>query len=152
MSGLLHTPEGVVDLAQFKRLTRPVRKYDTDPPSAKSTGGHVLSRPIFDIPRLQKAIADGLVAGIPELPDPNDEKLIACVVALGMPRWSAEQMRYHPGLRLAYLRTFWDVQDAARGVAEAQERVDAHRAYFDEARRIELVTDDPEMSIGIWER
>ena len=133
-----------------------VRPYDTDPASSGSTRRPVLDHAVFDVPRLRAAMARGLVQGIEreqllEL-GLTDDRLIAVVISLGMPRWSAEQMRSNPMLRLCYLRTFWDVQEAAGGDAEARERVDAIRAHFVEARALELVSDRPGHTIGLWER
>jgi hypothetical protein len=69
-----------------------------------------------------------------------------------MPRWSAEQMRNHPGLRFAFVRFWLDVKMAAQGDHEAQERVDVCRQTWDEMRKTELIADRPDMSIGFWER
>lgn len=129
-----------------------VRKYDTDPASAHSSRQPVLDHSVFDVPRLMAAIAAGLVDGLPPLDNPTDAELIASVVAHGMPYWSADQMRYHPGLRLQYYLFWLDVREAAKGNKEAQGRVDGCRAAWAEMRKIELVTDRPDMSIGLWER
>lgn len=137
---------------RLRQLRSTVRKYDTDPPSAKSTRAPVLDGDMFDQARLQDAIAKGLVDALPPLDYPNDDLLVSTVVAHGMPRWSAEQMRNHPGLRFAFVRFWLDVGMAAKGDHEAQERVDVCRATWDEMRQVELIHDRPDMSVGFWER
>lgn len=136
-------------------MANPIAKrlpYDTNPPSAASTRQPILGRSVFDRKRIAVALAQGLIDGLPPLDDPTDDLLIATVVSLGMPRWSAEQMRYHPGLRLQYYLLWLDVSEAARGNVEARGRVDGCREAWSEMRKIELVTDRPDMSIGMWER
>jgi hypothetical protein len=125
---------------------------NTDPPTASSSRKPVLAGSIFDQARLLDGLRRGTVQGIPELEHPSDELLIATVMELGMPRWSADQMRYNPMLRLCYVRTWLDVKAAAAGDPEAKERIDVIRTYFVEARQLELVTDRPDMSVGFWER
>lgn len=98
------------------------------------------------------AIRAGLVDGIPELEHPNDQLLIATVIAHGMPRWSADQMQYNPMLRLRYYIFWMDVQDAAKGVKESQDRVDGARATWAQMRKDELIHDIPNHTIGFWER
>lgn len=130
-----------------------IDRYPTDPPSAASTGRPIIQRSIFDSERLLSALKAGLIEGLPmELPYPSDELLIATVVALGQPRWAADQMRYNPALRLAFYGVWTAVQEAAKGDTEAQEFVDVIRAHYAEARDLELVADRPDMSVGFWER
>ncbi len=124
----------------------------TDPPSAQSTGQAKLPGSIFDQARIADAIRKGTIDWCPPLDYPNDDLLIATVVDLGMPRWSADQMRYHPGLRLAYVRVWMDVQAAAKGHAEAQERIDVVRATYQEMRQLELISERPSHTVGFWER
>lgn len=126
------------------------RGLDTDPPSAASTRKPTLPFSVFDRHRLTDAIRRGLINGIPmKLPAPfNDERLIAVAMSLGMPRWSAEQMRYHPGLRQAYVGLTLDVEAAARGDRAARERVDAVRHRFSEDRRAERIADIPNRASG----
>ena len=131
---------------------RPGSRYITDPPSAASTGLPTLDGTVFDVPRLMSFIRAGMIDGIRPLRDPSDEKLIATVVAHGMPRWAAEQMRPNPMLRLQFVMFWADVQQAAKGNPEAKERVDACMAAWQEMRKIELVSDDPHGSVGFWER
>lgn len=107
---------------------------------------------VFDNARLMHALRRGLIDGIPPLSSPTDEALIACVVAHGMPRWSADQMRYNPSLRLQFYMFHSDVAEAARGHKEAKERVDAAITAWQEMRKAEVVSDNPEGSVGFWER
>lgn len=97
-------------------------------------------------------IRRGLVEGIPPLDDPTDEQLIATVIAHGMPRWSADQMRYNPMLRLHYYMFWLDVREAAKGNKESQERVDGAISAWVQMRKDELVSDIPNRSVGFWER
>lgn len=127
-------------------------KYITDPPSVASQPGVTLPFSVFDTERLMAHVRAGLVDGIPPLDDPTDDKLIATVVAHGMPKWSADQMRHSPALRLAYYMFWMDVRDAAKGNKDSQERVDAAKAAWTEMRREELISDIPNMSVGLWER
>jgi hypothetical protein len=126
--------------------------YITDPQSAGAAGGMVLPMSMFDVPRLMAAVKAGLIEGIPPLDDPTDAQLIATVVAHGMPRWSADQMRYHPGLRLQYYLFWMDVKRAAGGESEAKGRVDGAIAAWAQMRKDELISDHPNMSVGMWER
>lgn len=138
-----------IHLHRRRRAT--VTRYDTDPPSAASTGKPTLRGSIFDQERLAQAYRDGLLPNaIPvELPPPlNDERLIAIVVSLGMPRWSAEQMRGHPMLRHAYVGLALDVEAAAKGDRAARERVDAVRERFVLERRAERIHDIPGHASG----
>jgi hypothetical protein len=107
---------------------------------------------MFDVPRLMAAIKQGLVDGLPPMDNPTDAQLMATVVALGMPKWSAAQMVYHPGLRLQYYMLWCDVQEAAKGNQEAKNRVDAARSMWSDMRRAEVVADRPDMSVGFYER
>jgi hypothetical protein len=81
-----------------------------------------------------------------------DNRLIATAVALGCPRWAAEQCRTHPPARYSLLTVWCDVQDAAEGDAAARERVDYYRWCFDRARRQEVISDDPGRTVGLFER
>lgn len=127
-------------------------RYVTDPPSARSQNKLVLPFSVFDVPRLMSYIKRGLLEGMPPLDDPTDEQLIATVIAHGMPRWSADQMRYNPALRLRYYMFWLDVREAAKGVKESKERVDSAISAWAEMRKVELVSDIPNHTIGLWER
>lgn len=81
-----------------------------------------------------------------------DNRLIATAVALGCPRWAAEQCRTHPPARYSLLTVWCDVQDAAGGDAGAQERIDYYRSCFEEARRQEVISDRPAHTAGFFER
>lgn len=129
-----------------------VNRYNTDPPSAGSTRAPVLPVSVFDMPRLMQFVRAGLISVLWPLEHPNDNLLIATVVDLGMPRWSAEQMRSNPALRLHYYMVWRDVQEAAKGVKESQDRIDAIRQSYVEMRKQELVSDTPNHTIGFWER
>jgi len=117
----------------------------TDPPSPASSGKPVLPGSVFDVAKTAEYQRRGLIEGpAQEFPPPyNDERLIAIVMSLGMPRWSADQMRYHPGLRLNYLQLALDVEAAARGDKPAKARVDAVRERFEQERRCERISDIP---------
>ena len=130
-----------------RRSQRGVR-YDTDPATAASTRKPVLNGSMFDQARLQDAVARGLVDGLPPLPYPNDDLLVATLVAHGNPRWSAEQIRYHPGLRKNAVGFWLDVGAAARGDKPAQARVDAVRWTWQNMRRAEQISDVPERATG----
>jgi hypothetical protein len=97
-------------------------------------------RPIFDSRRHRNLGQPGIEQ---ELNWPNDRLLIATLVALGQPQWSAEQIRHHPPARFAALRVWLDAQDAAEGDAEAKERVDYVRWCYQEMRKQELIADVP---------
>jgi hypothetical protein len=87
-----------------------------------------------------------------EVPWAPDELLVSTLVAHGQPRFSAEQLRTHGGARFYALRFWEDVQAAAKGDREAQERVDYCREMWGNMRRIELISDRPAHTIGLWER
>lgn len=125
------------------------QRYITDPGSVT---GLTLPFSIIDTDRLMSYIRRGLIDGIPPLDDPTDNQLIATVVAHGMPSWSADQMRYHPGLRLQYYMFWLDVREAAKGVSEAKDRVDGCIAAWAQLRRDELISDVPNHTVGLWER
>ena len=127
-------------------------RYVTDPSSARAQGGIVLPGSVFDTRRIREALKRKMIEGIPPMEDPSDEKLIACVMAHGMPRWAADQMRYNPSLRLQYYLFHEDVRDAAKGVADAKERVDAAIDAWAQMRKAEVIHDNPNMSVGFWER
>ena len=128
------------------------QRYVTDPPSVKSQAGVTLPFSVLDVPRIMAAIQQGLIDGLPPMDDPNDDLLIATVIAHGMPKWSADQMRYHPGLRLQYYLFHLDVREAAKGNAEAKDRVDGAISAWAQMRKDELISDTPSHTIGLWER
>jgi hypothetical protein len=126
--------------------------YCTDPPSVQSQKGVTLEHSIFDSQRLIDALQRGLIDGIPPLEHPNDDLLIATVIHHGMPKWSADQMRYNPALRLTYYLFWLDVQEAAKGNKDAAGRVDGAMTAWIEMRKDELISDTPNHTIGLWER
>lgn len=85
------------------------------------------------------AEADGLpaMAGLP------DDELIDCLVRNGQPRWSAEQLRSNPPLRLAATAFFFDDEAATKGDLAAKQKVDFLREMWVKLRKEELVADDP---------
>lgn len=97
-----------------------------------------------------------------ELPQLPDARLIATLVDLGCPQWAAEQMVKHPSGRFSAVCTWCLVQDAAEGKnvqnaltgewTSAKDLVDAMRAQYADARRVELISDRPDHTIGLWER
>lgn len=122
-------------------------RYDKDPSTPAKAP--VLSRSIFDsTPERNKGVT---MARYP-LKGAPDELLIATLVAHGQPRWAAEEVRRHPGARFAALKFWCDVQDAAEGHKEAQERVDYCREVWSSMRKIELISDTPNHTIGLFER
>lgn len=89
--------------------------------------------------------AGGIRTPIASVPD---AELIACLVEHGQPRWSAEELKRNPQLRLAALRFWVDVGDAQKGDPAARERVDYMRACWARMRAEELISDDPRRSHG----
>jgi hypothetical protein len=135
---------------RYMRRMRATTPYNPDPPSPASSGKPVLPGSIIDREKTMAAFRKGLIEGASvEFPAPyGDERLIAVAMSLGMPRWSADQMRYHPGLRLSYLGLCMDVEAAARGDKPAKARVDAVRARFVDERKAERVADVPNRANG----
>lgn len=131
---------------------KPSTRYVTDPPSVRAQKGLVLPFSVFDQQRLMAAVRAGLVDGLPPMDDPTDDQLIATVVAHGMPKWSADQMRYNPSLRLTYYLFWMDVREAAKGNKESQGRVDGAVHAWREMRKEELISDIPNHTVGLWER
>lgn len=82
----------------------------------------------------------GIPVPIAEIPD---EELIANLVEHGQPRWSAQELKVNPQLRLAALRFWVDVGDARAGDAAAKDRVDYMRECWSRMRAEELISDDP---------
>ena len=81
--------------------------------------------------------------GVGPLAAVTDDELIETMVAHGQPRWSAQEIRHNPQLRLAALRFWADVQDAAEGDGEAQLRVDYLRETWVRFRAADVVADRP---------
>lgn len=81
----------------------------------------------------------GIPAPIASVPD---GELIATLVAHGQPRWAAAELRRNPQLRLAAVRFWVDVGDAAHDPA-ARERVDYMRECWSRLRAEEILCDDP---------
>lgn len=128
------------------------QRYDTDPPSVRASGQPVLDGSMFDLARIADAMRRGLVEGLPPMRHPSDELLAATMVSLGMPAFAADQVRHSPQLRLQFTQLWAAVQLAAQGNPDAQERVDVARATFAEGRKIGLISDKPDGSVGLWER
>lgn len=126
-------------------------RYNTDPPSVGATRQAPAVR-MFDRGRTAAALAAGLIDGCPELPVPNDNMLIATLVAHGQPQFAAEELRGNPPIRLCALRFWVDVQNAAKGGKDAQDRVDVCRAAWVQLRRDQLISDIPGHTAGLWER
>lgn len=117
----------------------------------KDPGGYqqIKVRPIFDSRPHRNVGQPGISY---ELTWPNDNLLVATLVAHGQPQWSAEQVRYHPPARFHALKFWCDVQDAAEGDKQAQERVDYCRWAWQEARKQEIISDIPNRTAGLFER
>lgn len=94
----------------------------------------------------------GMPARYTEFETVPDDLLIATAVALGMPRFAAEQCRVQPTLRWSLAVVWADVQDADEGDRLAKEKVDYYRAMWAEMRRMELIADKPDHTIGLFER
>jgi len=120
-----------------------------DPPSANSVSKMVLPRSIFDSSPERNV-------GVPmqryECRFVPDELLKATLVDHGCPRWFAEEVERHPGVRHAALRFWCCVQDAAEGYKPAIEWLDQKREMWAEMRKVELISDRPGHTIGFWER
>lgn len=137
-----------------RRASQGASPYITDPGSVGSAPGIVLPFSVFDTARLMDALRRGQIDGIPPGVQgvPTDDELIASVVAHGMPKWSADQMRYNPALRLHYYLFWLDVREAAKGEKESKDRVDAAIATWAHMRKEELISDIPNHTVGFWER
>ena len=81
--------------------------------------------------------------GLPRMRAVPDDELIANLVVYGQPRWSAEQLRDNPQLRLAATLFLFDCEDAARGDRQAKQKVDILREQWVRGRQAELISDDP---------
>ena len=119
----------------------PVNRYITDP--STPAPAPVLPRSIFD-PRPHRNVGQPTIPH--ELPAVPDSLLIATLVAHGQPRWAAEEVRRHPGVRFTAVKFWCDVQDAAEGDKAAQERVDYCREAWEKLRRESLISDIPHMA------
>ena len=127
-------------------------RYVTDPPSARASG-QPAGPQILNVQRLRELYMAGKIDGISvEMSHPNDNLLVATMMAHGMPRYGAEMLRVHPQARFAAYALWVDVQEAARGETGAKERVDATIGLNEDARKTELTPNDPGMSVGLWER
>lgn len=116
-----------------------------NPPRAKQ----IKVRPIFDSSPHRNRGMPGIAH---ELDWPNDNLLVSTLVALGQPQWSAEQIRHHPPARYAAVCTWLTVQEAAEGDRLAKEKLDYIRWSFAEMRKLELVSDIPNHTVGFMER
>jgi hypothetical protein len=129
-------------------------------PSTSPTGLPRAPRPlrVLDTRRDRNREQPCLEQG-PALPD---DKLIACLVSLGAPRWFAEELRHSPQLRFKAAQVYFLVEDAAAGrhvthpvtgeKIKASELVDSMRAEYEASRKIELISDRPGHTIGLFER
>lgn len=96
----------------------------------------------------------GITRPVAALPD---ERLIATLVSLGCPRQAAEQVRHHPSWRFAAVQVWCLVADAAEGRTvtnartgesmPAREVVDMIRSQYEDARRAELIAEDPRRTV-----
>lgn len=101
-------------------------------------------------PRLRKGTA---------LPD---DLLISTWVQLGCPRGFAEQLRHSEELRYTAAQVYFLVERAAAGghvthpetgeSIRASELVDSMRAEYETMRKLELISDEPEHTVGLFER
>lgn len=91
-----------------------------------------------------------------------DDRLIAVWCSIGCPRWFAEQLRTSETLRFQAASVYFLVEKAAKGesvvhpvtgyLIPAKDLVDSMRFEYQEMRKVELVADDPMMSVGLFER
>jgi hypothetical protein len=91
-----------------------------------------------------------------------DAVLISTLVSLGCPRWFAELVRTSQQLRFRAVQVYFLCEDAAAGrrlthpvtgeSIPARDLVDSMRAEYEVMRRIELVSDVPDHTIGLFER
>lgn len=116
--------------------------------------------PVLFTPERERNVGQAEISReIPALPD---DLLVATLVELGCPRWFAEQLRRHPGLRFNAVATWCLVQDAREGASvqnartgewsSARDLVDAIREQYADARRQELINDVPGHTAGFGER
>ena len=91
-----------------------------------------------------------------------DDRLIAVWCSIGCPSWFAEQLRTSETLRFQAAAVYFLVEKAAKGehvlhpvtgyAIPARDLVDAMRFEYQEMRKVELVADHPDMSVGLFER
>ena len=91
-----------------------------------------------------------------------DDRLISVWCSIGCPGWFAEQLRKSEPLRFQAATVYFLVEKAARGesvahpvtgyLIPAKDFVDPMRFEYQELRKVELVADDPMMSVGLFER
>lgn len=81
-----------------------------------------------------------------------DDLLVAVLVEHGMPVWLANELRRSPMHRAMAFDFYMMVLDAQEGDADAKERVDLFREQQQQMREIELISETPEHTIGLWER
>lgn len=130
--------------------TRKVDRYPVDPPtvSRRESVGDV-----FDQPRMASQIAAGHIQACPPLKYPSDDLLVASMVwGVGMPPAMANMLRDNPTLRWEAVVLWTKIKEAAQGDKLAQEWVDTVREKMVIARRVGLVHDKPDHTIGLWER
>lgn len=100
------------------------------------------------VERQRRAIAAQPDAIHSELRAVPDRELVNALVSVGQPRWSAVRDVRHPQGRFHALRLWCDLQDAAEGDRQAQERVDYLRQMFSIERAVENISDDPRRGYG----
>jgi hypothetical protein len=91
-----------------------------------------------------------------------DDVLIATLVGLGCPRWFAEELRHSEQLRFRAVQVYFLCEDAAAGRVlthpvtgdriPARDLVDSMRAEYEISRKVELISDRPDHTIGLFER
>jgi hypothetical protein len=132
-----------------ERVTLPRRgrfRGGTDPSAAPKV---MLPRPMFDTRPHRNVGSMSIPHELPSLPD---DRIVAVMVEHGCPAWSANELRRNPYLRFCGVRFFFDVMDAAEGNAAAKERVELMRSGYQEMRKIGLIDETPDHTIGLWER
>lgn len=135
-----------------------VSSRHTDPPGLVKQNGRPIGQ-IFNTAPDRNIGQPGITRELPQLPD---DRLIATLVSLGMPRFAADEVRTHPTARFQAVAVWCLVQDAAEGKhvthpqtgesIPAKELVDGMREAWAQARKVELISDRPEHTIGLWER
>lgn len=141
----------------MSKIILPRTAISSDAPSPRQRGPQL--PPMFSTDPVRNPGQSGVSREIPVLPD---RQLVATYVALGCPEEMAWQIVRHPSGRFQLVAVWCLVRDAEEGLTvyngatgeakPAREVVDMIRHQLLEARRAELISDNPEHTVGIFER